>query len=160
MDIRSFQETDINFSFPASTRLVSRNQNRFAPELASPQALIPVELTVLSLASAAKTYSPYHFRFWAAFGSRWWCAPHDSQSHSRSSSLILALIAPQQEQRFVLGKKRSATITLPPDHSALYLHSRPNSAQPLSAIAFARQWFFNIPTTFKSSSTSTGLVFT
>lgn len=104
------------------------------------------------------------FRLIAAFKSLSNTAPQ-SQVHSLSDNFNSELIAPQCRHRRDDGKNLSAVFNSDPYHSLLYPICLRNSANPTSLIACARQWFFTIPATFRSSRTITlglslfGLVF-
>src|SRR6266516_3319108 len=72
----------------------------------------------------------------------------------RSESAISSHFQPQQEQVLLDGKKRSAKRSISPFHRLLYSICLRNSPIPTSLTARASLWFRFIPSTFKSSRTS------
>ncbi|SEA98583.1 hypothetical protein SAMN05660964_03049 [Thiothrix caldifontis] len=101
-------------------------------------------LSPLTFSPKANTASPAAKMLCAAFTSRSWVAPHSGHSHSRTSSGIVSLTNPQQEQRLLDGKNRPISTYVLPAQADLYSSCRVNSPQPASAMCLARFGFLTM----------------
>src|SRR5436853_6137558 len=108
--------------------------------------------------SSVRPTAGHRDRLMAAFRSRSITKPH-SHLNVRSARDIFAFIKPQLEHVFVEGKNRSTLTNLDPYQGVLYSSCRTNCDHETSAIDLAKQWFFIIACTDKSSTTMTDLVF-
>src|SRR5690606_359658 len=90
--------------------------------------------------------------FLAASRSRSWTSPQEGHFHVRSFRVRFLFTRPQVHMRED-GSNLPMRIRFFPLHSHLYSNCRKNSLHATEEMPLARQWFFSIPATFKSSIT-------